>query len=181
MTNKNKQTGNEGEREAVRAIIRLAADLVVTKPMRMLGAGRKDDEGDLRVLPDAAVQVKAYKASGLSQAITQAAAGAARQAVNAQMPYGVGLVRVPGAKRDGSQVRWVAVAYDWPVPLTPFVHTSGLDAFRWVAAQQVDRDDVVIRVARSGMKPVLLGSLFAWLCSYRLVASAGSAAVSEAA
>ena len=58
MANSNKRKGDRAEREAVAAVCRLAPDLVVERPQRLLGAGRGEDTGDLWVLPGVTVQVK---------------------------------------------------------------------------------------------------------------------------
>ena len=83
--------------------------------MRMLGAGRKEDVGDLKAFPDAAVQVKNFKEKYLSKALYEGAAGAQEQAGNARHPYNTGMVLVPRARKVGA-VRFVASTLHWPIP-----------------------------------------------------------------
>ncbi len=134
MANSNKRKGDRAEREAVAAVCRLAPDLVVARPQRLLGAGRREDTGDLWVLPGVTVQVK-HRADP-AHAIRLAADGAAVQARRAGAAFAVGLVPVPRA-RVGA-VRWVACGASWPGP-----PPEGLAVFHSVTAalQHVRRDD----------------------------------------
>ncbi|WP_375000166.1 hypothetical protein [Aeromicrobium sp. CTD01-1L150] len=118
MTNSSKSKGDRGEREAVAVLKHLSPHLLVDRPDRFLGAGRKDDEGDLRVFPDTSVQVKAWGISTIGTALRSAAAGAERQRLNARFDLGVGLVPIPRA-RNGT-VRWLAAVQtscQWPTPV----------------------------------------------------------------
>src|SRR6478735_12765266 len=58
VPNTNKRKGDRAEREAVAVLCELAPDLVVARPQRLLGAGRREDTGDLWVFPGVTVQVK---------------------------------------------------------------------------------------------------------------------------
>lgn len=165
MANPSKDKGDRYEREGVEDLIRICPDLLVPKPMRALGAGRKDDEGDLRVFPDCAIQVKAYGKSYISKAVYDAAEGAARQGVNAMHPYSIGFVLVPNARRIGA-VRWITVGYEWPVEHEPVKHSSAVAAFAWIKAQGPDARVTAV-VERKGSPRVFLGSLQTWLPAYR--------------
>jgi len=77
----------------------------------MLGAGRADDVGDLRVLADVAVQVRNYKLDSLGAALRSAAMDAVAQAANGDMPHALGLVPYPRAR--AGTVRWLA---SWLTP-----------------------------------------------------------------
>lgn len=169
MSNPQKQKGDRGELEVVKLLIATVPDLLVENPMRMLGAGRKDDVGDLSVFPDTAVQVKAFKESAISSGIYKSAAGAAVQAANGRVPYSLGLVLVPRARTVGA-VRWVACVNEWPIPHTPQMFSAGVAAFEWVKKQGPNAR-VTAQVQRKGAKPVILGSLQSWLDAYREIRS----------
>ena len=168
MANSNKRKGDRAEREAVAVICRLAPDLVVARPQRLLGAGRREDTGDLWVLPGVTVQVK-HRADP-AHAIRLAADGAAVQAQRAGSAFAVGLVPIPRAR--GGAVRWVACCAAWPGPLP-----EGLAVFRSVTAalQHVRRDDGaapprahrVALVERAPTAALFLAPLEAWLRAYR--------------
>ena len=168
MANSNKRKGDRAEREAVAAICRLAPDLVVARPQRLFGAGRREDTGDLWVLPGVTVQVK-HRADP-AQAIRLAADGAATQAQRAESTFAVGLVPIPRA--PSGAVRWVSCCTAWPGRLS-----EGLVAFRSVTAalQHVRRDDGdtpprahrVAVVERSPTAALFLGPLEAWVRAYR--------------
>lgn len=166
MSNPSKRKGDKYELEAVRAIIDLCPDLVVWDAMRMLGAGRKEDVGDLKAFPDAAVQVKAYKASGLSAALYDAANGARDQAANARHPYQLGLVLVPRARLVGA-VRWASSTHVWPVPFVPQIHTNSLSALAAVKAAG-PLSSLITQVSRKGVEPIIISSLQNWVAAYRL-------------
>ena len=108
--NRAKRKGDRYELEAVGVLAGLLPALTVAKPQRMLGAGRRDDKGDLLVLADTAVQVKAWRDT--VRAVTDAASGAHRQAAGWDLPYSVGMVPVLGASRFA--VRWLFATHQWP-------------------------------------------------------------------
>lgn len=107
MANPSKSKGDRAELEAVRVLTEMLPDYALPKAKRMLGAGRKEDVGDLFVFPDVAVQVKNFKMASLGAAIHSAATGAEEQADNGDLDYALGMVKVPGA-REGT-VKWLAV------------------------------------------------------------------------
>ena len=168
MANSNKRKGDRAEREAVAVVCRLAPDLVVARPQRLLGAGRREDTGDLWVLPGVTVQVK-HRADPV-QAIRLAADGAAVQARRAGCAFAVGLVPIPRAR--GGAVRWVACCTTWPGQ-----RPEAIAVFRSVTAalQHVRRDDGaaprrehrVTLVQRAPTAAVFLVPVEAWLHAYR--------------
>ena len=110
MANSNKRRGDRAEREALAVVCRLAPDLVVARPQRLLGAGRREDTGDLWVLPGVTAQVK-HRADP-AQAIRLAADGAAAQARRAGSEFAVGLVPIPRARVGAVRVLRAGAAPD---------------------------------------------------------------------
>ncbi|GAA4923701.1 hypothetical protein [Nesterenkonia rhizosphaerae] len=105
MPNRQKAKGDRFEWKAIRFLqAQPGAELIdVATPGRLLGAGRKDDGGDLHLYTDVAVQVKAY--ANLGAAVRESAYTSQTQASYANKPLGVGMVPVPRA-REGS-VQWI--------------------------------------------------------------------------
>jgi hypothetical protein len=97
MPNSSKRKGDRYELEAAK----LLADLTGWPVERKLGAGRKEDCGDLYGLPDCCVQVKAYP-SDLTRSIRETLAELPRQHANARTTFAMGMVRRPGG-------RWMVV------------------------------------------------------------------------
>lgn len=173
MANPSKKKGDQGERDAVVALIQRTPHLLHQdrKPMRALGAGRKDDEGDLRVVPGASIQVKFW--SNLARACREAADGAVRQAKNAQNPYAVGMVPIPRASTAVGDLRWLAVGYTWP---------GGIDQWEPVPTFGVTQTAVkhlqtgfggrvplrlrMVRVRARGTKTMYVAPIEAWLDCY---------------
>lgn len=166
MPNPQKQKGDEAEREAVAAIRDLAPDLVVWNAQRMLGAGRKEDVGDLLVFDDVAVQVKSFKAAYLSAAIYQAATGATVQAGHGRKRFALGLILVPRARKVGA-VRFAAVVEKWPAPGEHAPFSSAVAALDAVKAAGPD-SDFTARVVRKGQPEIVLSSLQNWVRVYRV-------------
>ena len=99
MANPAKRRGDKAELEAAAMLTELTG-----KPCRrMLGAGRSDDVGDIDGLDDVAVQVANW--ADTSAAAIQKPRGAQQQALNAQKPLAITLVRFKGGT--------------WRVVLTP--------------------------------------------------------------
>lgn len=169
MANPQKQKGDKAERDAVADITALVPDLVRAKPERYLGAGRKDDVGDVRVLDDVAIQVKHFKDP--ATAVAEASSGAAKQRGHKELsegfdvPFHLGMVRFPNA-RPGT-VKWVAVGLDYP-DIDP-EETPVIAPFYNVAIKLVRLNPTkVFFVPASGRSPgVYLTSLEHWLALYR--------------
>ncbi|KQO98866.1 hypothetical protein [Leifsonia sp. Leaf264] len=166
MVNANKNKGDKGERDAVEFLVALCPDLVVRNPRRMLGAGRKDDEGDLRVFPDAAVQVKVFKPQYLSKAMYDAAVTSVDQAKNAEQPYALGMVKMHNAR--GPHQKWLASVVEWPEDLTapPVEHKAATAAAEW-AKKHPAPDAAVGIVTRAGSPTIYVAPLGTWVAAYR--------------
>jgi hypothetical protein len=165
MSNPSKDKGDRYEREAVAHLIEFYPDLMVWNAQRMLGAGRKEDIGDLLVFPDAVVQVKAFKATALSAGLYQAARGARDQSGHARHPYNVGVVLVPRARKVGA-VRWAASALTWPIEANHQIHKNSLSALAAVtAAGPLSR--LTTQVHRKNTDPIIIASLDTWVAAYR--------------
>ena len=169
MANSNKRKGDRAEREAFAVLCLLAPDLLVPRPQRLLGAGRREDTGDLWVLPDVTVQVK-HRADP-AQAIRIAADGG-RGAGTARGVRGSRWVwcrfRAPGGRRRavgrllrelaGARLETLAVFRS----VTGALPTSGatirrpahgISGWRWSTA--------------GGTAALYVGTLEAWLHAYR--------------
>lgn len=139
MANSNKQKGDMAELDAIRVLVGLTPDLIRPKARRMLGAGRKDDVGDLDVYDDVAVQVRVYAKDALESAIRSAAADAVVQAANGDRTYALGMVPVPRA--SNGTVRWLACvdSGEWPTDIDKGPTTVGFKSISTALAWR--RDD----------------------------------------
>jgi hypothetical protein len=164
MTNSSKNKGDRGEREAVEAFQLLCPDLLVWNAQRLLGAGRKEDVGDLLVIDDVAVQVKNFGPKYLSKAVYEAAEGARIQAGHGRKHYALGMVIVPRARKD--KVRWVSVVEQWPTSRLHDTASSAVQAIDKVVAAGIDAE-YTVQVVRKGADPVILSSLPTWVRAYR--------------
>lgn len=175
MANSAKAKGDAGEREAVRVLLALAPDLLdVGKPMRALGAGRKEDVGDIHFFNDCAVQIKTMKDIGA--AVRQAAAGALAQSRNAAVPFHLGMAPVPRA--PAASVRWIASCLDWPDDAiqhdevfrtgTPSVAIAHLRNER-LGVPRVRR---IAAIERKGADTIIVAPIEAWLEVYRAARAA---------
>lgn len=172
MGNRCKRKGDRGELEAVAALVALTpAPFLHENPTRMLGAGRRDDEGDLRVLPGVSVQVKTW--ADLTRACRESAAGAARQAANAGNPFALGMVPIPRAGKRRGALRWLAVAHEWPggtgqwEPVATFGRT--VLAVAHLRDGYGGRVPLRLRMARvtvRGRRPLLLAPVEAWVADW---------------
>lgn len=146
MANPSKNKGDRGEREFVAHVQERYGCLVRPDAQRLLGAGRKDDEGDVRVLYGAATQVKNY--GSVSTALLDAADGAARQRKNARLPLGFGVVKVPYARPP--KPVWLACALEdqWLVPVGPDVPVFAMSGrlVTWLSSQ---KDPATVATARA--------------------------------
>lgn len=170
VANASKSKGVQGERDAVTMWCTLHADLVnAGKPMRMLGAGRKEDVGDLNLFADVAVQVKTM--GNVGAAIREAARGAKTQAVHAGLPLGVGMARIP--RRNGTTAEaWAMCALEgqWPAraeAVAEFANPAELN--QWLYTDQPPRgfrvwprEQRVALLTRAGTDSVLVGTVEAW-------------------
>ena len=99
MANAAKRKGDSAELE----LAKLLSELTGFRCQRMLGAGRKDDIGDIAGIPGHAVQVCNW--ADTAAAARQKPLGAQQQAENAMLPHAVTFVRFRGG--------------NWRVVLTP--------------------------------------------------------------
>jgi len=167
--NSAKAKGDRGEREAVTVLCQLAPDLALPQARRKLGAGRKDDIGDLEVFADVTIQVKTM--SNVVAALRNAAAGAEEQAARARTTYQVGMAPIPRAR--ATAVRWLAATTVWPGGPPPD------DALRSVGQTQdavahcrsenlgVPRSRRIAVVRRSGAPGMYVATLDAWIAAWR--------------
>lgn len=176
MVSRQKVKGDKAELAAVAALCELASDLVVTHPMRMLGAGRKDDVGDLRVFDDVVVQVRAYRISDLSVGLRTSALDAERQAVNAGVRLSLGLVPYPNARTP--RVRWLATARAWPEDVD--ARLFGMAVSKAVTWARDDtgpaRTERVAHISGRGAPDYYLAPLEAWVAAFRCVRTVKAAA-----
>lgn len=168
MANRQKTRGDIFERKAVALLVELSPPrLLVAKPQRILGAGRRDDIGDVTVYPDTAIQVKAVQ--NLSVAPWLAASGAAAQAINAGCRYHLGMVPIPRARP--TSVSWLFTTTTWPVALrsdellrTGMISTAVAHVRNDKAG--IPRDRRVALVTSSRTTPYFVGTPQAWLAAY---------------
>ena len=173
MTNRHKNKGDRNERAAVVALVELAGDLALANPGRLLGAGRRDDIGDLRVFGDVAIQVRAL--ADLPAALRSAAVDASIQASRSGLPMALGLVPIPRARSGPDAVRWLASCEAWPLPLGD-VPTWGSTSklVEWLRVRPTTArpdvlsvDERVGRVERKGVGDLYVATLQTWVRAYR--------------
>jgi hypothetical protein len=92
MTSTAKRKGDAAELE----IARLLTEHLGGTIRRRLGAGRRDDTGDLDGLTDTTVQVKNY--ADITRAIREGLDSSTTQQANAGTPFGVCFIRRPGGR-----------------------------------------------------------------------------------
>jgi len=95
IANPQKRKGDDGERQ----VAKILSDMLGENIRRALGAGRKDDVGDLHGLVDVTGQVKTW--SNITSAINVGLRDLARQQKNSGDRYGVLFVK----RRSG----WIVV------------------------------------------------------------------------
>lgn len=149
----------------------LAGDMALDKPRRKLGAGRQDDMGDLDVLPNVCVQVRAL--ADVTCALRSAAADAVVQAGRAGYPYGLGLVPLPRARSEA--VRWLAAAHEWPLEQdADEIAVYGTTAAAVVHVRNekmgVPRSRRVAVVRRTGQPDLFIAPIEAWVGAWRSTA-----------
>jgi hypothetical protein len=164
MVNKNKAKGDKAELDATRYFIDLCPDLVVERPKRMLGAGRKEDIGDLWVFPDVAIQVKAFKADAISAALYDAARTSVDQAVNGEMEFALGMVKMHNA-RPGTE-KWLASVLTWPEETDTVPFKAGSVAAEWARKHPAPLH-AIARVERGGSPVIYVAPMGTWVAAYR--------------
>ncbi len=166
MTNTMKDRGDKTEREALAYLCDRWPHLMRSRPMRQLGAGRRDDIGDLAAIDDVVIQVKASSPKTIVRQLRLAAAGAGTQRENAGAQWGFGLVKHPRARRGS--VRWVVSTYQWPGKAAAL--ECGASTIKALAHARNelggDRKSRVAVVAGRGMPPMWIGPLEAWMDAY---------------
>lgn len=115
MANASKNKGDRAERAYLAHALAEYPQLVRDDAMRHLGAGRRDDVGDVRVFDGVSIQVKHW--SNVSSALIDAAVNARRQRLNARAPYGVGIVKVPHARPPKPVWLATSIVDEWPLPV----------------------------------------------------------------
>ena len=168
MVNPQKDKGDRFERLALALWVERVPELLVARPERELGAGRAEDKGDLKVLPDCAIQVKAH--NDTIRAVTQAAAGADRQKSHREVPLGVGMVPVMRART--SSVKWLMCAQEWPAHPDPGSYlVTGLTGRAVERVRDdscgISREQRLAVVVRAGNPDVWVGTFEAWVAAYR--------------
>lgn len=174
MTNRSKEKGDRGEREAVAALRELFPGLVLKNSQRKLGAGRKEDTGDLVVFHDVTIQVKNY--ADVSTSLREAAVGAAIQGERAGTRFAFGMAPIPRARRGS--VRWLAATLEWPggAPDETEIARFGQVSRAVARVRQenigIRRDKRVVAVDRRDSLRLYVAPVEAWVAAWQ-VASIG--------
>ena len=163
-----KDKGDRFERKAVAHLVQWCPGLVVERPERMLGAGRREDKGDLKVFPDVAVQVKALEDA--VRALWQAVDGATRQQAHAGLPLHLGMVPVPRARAES--VNWLLAATIWPTPIPDDARPLFGSPARAIAHVRnetggIPRNRRVALIRRAQTPDFYVGTTEAWVAAYR--------------
>jgi hypothetical protein len=171
--NASKNKGDRAEREAVEVLKELASDLVLPNAMRKLGAGRREDTGDLHVFSDVTIQVKSLK--NPVDALRAAASGALVQSERAQTRWHVGMAPLPRARKNG--IHWLCVTSEWPtspIGLFPQFGTTGT-AIEYIRSDSkfitVIPTERLAMVTRQGKGSLFIGSVDAWIDGLRAARS----------
>lgn len=96
MTNPQKRKGDQAERECAALLAALLGQPGDTPIRRRLGAGRKDDTGDIDGIPDTIVQV--VNRANLAVALRLKPPASEIQQANAGATFGATAVRMPGGR-----------------------------------------------------------------------------------
>jgi hypothetical protein len=168
--NASKNKGDRAEREAVEVLKELASDLVLPNAMRKLGAGRREDTGDLHVFSDVTIQVKSLK--NPVAALRAAASGALVQSERAQTRWHLGMAPLPRARKNG--IHWLCVTSEWPTsPIGPFPQfgTTGT-AIEYIRSDSkfitVVPTERLAMVTRQGKDSLFISSVDAWVDALRV-------------
>lgn len=92
MTSASKRKGDAAELEIARILTEQLGGTI----RRRLGAGRRDDTGDLDGLIDTTAQVKNF--ADITRAVREGLDDSTTQQHNAGTPYGVAFIRRPGGR-----------------------------------------------------------------------------------
>lgn len=92
MTNAAKRKGDAAEREAAK----LLSDLLGVPAERKLGAGRKEDTGDIYGVPDTVIQVANYR--DITLALRRKLDDCPIQQERAGATFGAAMIRRPGGR-----------------------------------------------------------------------------------
>lgn len=92
MSHPSKAKGDRAELEAAA----LLSDLLGVPAKRALGAGRKEDTGDIFGVPDTCIQVANYK--NIATALNEKLAECPLQQANAGATFGASMIRRPGGR-----------------------------------------------------------------------------------
>ena len=161
MGNARKRQGDKAELAAILYLAGLAPEHTVERPRRVLGAGRRDDEGDILVFMPGAYEIGQ----------TLDAIGAAQQAVNAERRYHLGLSKRHAARTDS----WVASAASWPVSLDlagiPVIGQTAR-AVSIVTSSVEPTTDRIVLVRRQGVPALYVAHPDAWITAWRTAVSA---------
>lgn len=165
MANPQKAKGARNEWRAIRLLTTLCPDLLVPNPRPKLGAGRKDDEGDLIAFNDVAVQVKAH--NDYLRACRLAADGAHHQRLNMGAALGVGMVPIPHARQTGTN--WLFTTLAWPTTPPSDTPHYGLtsEAATHIRNPNTDPTDRLAVIRRSGKPDLWIGTAQSWTAAYR--------------
>ncbi len=167
MVNHHKNKGARYERQAVPFVLGLLPEFSVNVPGRKLGEGRMLDTGDLDVLPDTAIQVKAWR--DMVAAVWASAEGAQKQAKNGMLPCHVGMVWV--VRSRSNQVQWLFTTTEWPVKLNEDnVFITGLPSKAMAHVRNDDgpsRDARIALVRRAKTPDLYVSTGEAWAAAYR--------------
>lgn len=166
--NPNKTKGDRGEREAVRTLVQMAGSDALLDARRKLGAGRRDDMGDLDVLPGVCIQVRCL--ADVTVALRTAASDAFVQAGRSGALFALGMVPIPRARK--SAVRWLASACEWPALIPDDeIRVVGVTsaAIRHARSETlgVPRRRRVAIVRRSDTPDLYVAPLEAWVEAWR--------------
>lgn len=174
MVNKSKDKGDRYERAFAKHVIGDYPELIsYPTPMRYLGAGRKEDVGDMHLFSDAAMQVKAV--AQLGTALRAAARGSVVQARHAHAPFAVGIVPIQGARTP--KPKWMACTAigHWPgdrrSPVAEFAMVSKLVS--WISADEAPYGFRAwprterLALLTGGEESLLVAPLEAWIEDYR--------------
>lgn len=172
MANPSKAKGDRAEREAVAYLVEQSPHLVLPKAMRKLGAGRKEDTGDLHVFADVAIQVRNLALKNIGLALRSAATDAVDQAANGDLRHALGLVPYPRAQ--AGKVRWLASWVQTPADLgvEPVEFKTVSRAVAWVRDDDGpygyiarDRTERIAHLTGPGAA-VMVAPYEAWLARY---------------